>query len=295
MQGDISTTTIRYFIRIAELHSISKAAESLFISQPTLSRQMADLEGRLHIALFAKGKCGVTLTREGKAFLEKAVQFMAAYDRFISEVANLENLMSGAISIAYQKSAEEFLGTCNRQFLQLYPNIDLNCSRQGRKNIVAALLDGEYDVVFVNSLDVEGVKNVQSFRLFSQAEWLLVPRTNPLAQKDAVSLDELKDERFIMTSHHTAKLKADLQIAACRRHGFVPNIIKYADNFDDFIMNILTYDAICFMPFMHGAENDHIKYVRVKGHETHIDTSVAWVHETETVEKYIETVRKLVE
>lgn len=293
MAWDISITLLRYFVRVAELRNISRAAESLYISQPTLSRQLAGLEKQLGVTLMQKTRTGVALTPEGIALQEKALHLLSVYDRFVEDISHLDAWMQGSVSIAYQKSSEEFLQKCNRTFLNLYPNITLDCVRQGHKNIVTALEDGKFDVVYVNSLDVEGHPQIQSIRLFSQDEWLLVPRTNPLCKKKEVKFSDLVGQRFVMTSRKTARLKSDLQIAACQKYNVVPNIVKYADNLDEFLMDILTYDAICFMPYMRGVENDYVKYVKLSGHEARISTSIAWIRETDVIRNYIKVVQDM--
>lgn len=56
---------------------------------------------------------------------------------------------------------------------------------------------------------------------------------------------------------------------------------------------ILTYDAICFMPYMRGVENDYVKYVKLSGHEARISTSIAWIRETDVIRNYIKVVQDM--
>ncbi len=70
-------------------------------------------------------------------------------------------------------------------------------------------------------------------------------------------------------------------------------VLPYADNLDEFLMDILTYDAICFMPYMRGVENDYVKYVKLSGHEARISTSIAWIRETDVIRNYIKVVQDM--
>ena len=90
---------LRYFLEIARTSNMSRAAETLHISQPTLSKQMKDLEQELGKKLFRRGSSSVTLTDEGMLLRKRAEDILDMVDKTTDEFKALNNIMGGEVHI----------------------------------------------------------------------------------------------------------------------------------------------------------------------------------------------------
>lgn len=108
---------LRYFLAVARLQSFSKAAQFLNVTQPTLSKQIKDLEDEYHITLFERTTRSLSLTREGLLFKEQAKEIISLVDKAEALLKQKENNISGDIHIG-----------CSEIFLQILDN-EINHAR----------------------------------------------------------------------------------------------------------------------------------------------------------------------
>ena len=100
----IETRLLKYFLAIAREQSITRAAESLFLSQPTLSRQMKELEEELGVQLFVRGKRQTLLTEEGVYLRARAQEMMQLMEKTETTLKNSGNVVAGDIYVGYGES-----------------------------------------------------------------------------------------------------------------------------------------------------------------------------------------------
>lgn len=147
---------LRYFTAIVEEGSISKAADSLFMTQPPLSKQMANLESELGCELFKRGARNIQLTEEGKLLYKKALEMLEMKEVITDSIKNLkaekETLRIGIVSSVVNTSSVDLLSS----FMRQYPNVDLELFEQDtyallerleRGSIQAAVLRSPYQSV----------------------------------------------------------------------------------------------------------------------------------------------------
>ena len=95
---------LRYFLEIARESSMSRAAETLHVSQPTLSKQMKELESELGKKLFHRGSTSVSLTDEGMLLRKRAEDILTMVDKTTSEFRELDNITGGEVHIGCAES-----------------------------------------------------------------------------------------------------------------------------------------------------------------------------------------------
>lgn len=119
----METRVIKYFLKIAELGNISKAAEELHITQPTLSRQIKALEVSLDTQLFTRANKKMTLTNAGILFQQRAQQILEMIDKTTQDIQNQKEL-NGIISIGcVESSVVNYLGQLIDEFHHQHPKI----------------------------------------------------------------------------------------------------------------------------------------------------------------------------
>jgi len=270
---------IRYFIKVADLKNITNAAEEMYISQPTLSRQIISLESSLGVQLFNRVKTGVELTAGGEAFYVQCRKLIDAYDEFSAQVYKFKNIVFGTLNIGYQILSKEFILKYNTRVVKTFPNVTINNIRQSRDNFVDELILGKLDLAYIYGHELRNYdKNIKSIRVHSWRKMVMMSTENPLAKRDKIHISELKNEEFIQISRAVAPIKADEFFSACKSNGFYPNVIRYTDNFFNALIDVITYNAVSVMPFWNAPEAMHekIKYVELDGIELEYPINLAW-------------------
>ena len=115
---------LRYFMAVADEENISRAAQSLYITQPTLSRQLIELEEELGVKLFERGKRKITLTEEGMLLRRRAEEMIALEDKLLDEFNSKTEDLGGVISIgAAEANAAAILPEAVTSFRAKYPGV----------------------------------------------------------------------------------------------------------------------------------------------------------------------------
>src|SRR5690625_2661700 len=125
LKGDImEIRVLRYFIAVANHGNISAAANDLHLSQPTLSRQVRDLEQELRTDLFVRGNRKITLTDEGRFLLKKAREIVGLVDKTEANFKETKEIVSGDIYIGGgETEGMQFIAKTLKGLLDDYPNI----------------------------------------------------------------------------------------------------------------------------------------------------------------------------
>lgn len=182
---------LRYFLTLAREESISRAADALYITQPTLSRQLAELEEELGVRLFERGKRKITLTEEGVLLRRRAEEMTELADKTERELRKSSEQIAGVVSIgAAETVAAELLVRAVDSLRKKYPEVtfqlDAGIADHVKERIDAGLLDlglliepgdiAKYDFVRLGIDDRCGI---------------LMNASAPLAEKEYVTVDDL--------------------------------------------------------------------------------------------------------
>ena len=127
---------LRYFLTVAREQNITKAAELLHITQPTLSRQLAALEKELQVPLFNRGSKKITLTDEGILLKHRALEILALEEKTLEELKGQEELIEGSVTIGCGEftSVESLADICE-VFQKKYPKLESDTVLAWRRNI----------------------------------------------------------------------------------------------------------------------------------------------------------------
>ncbi|HEU4753701.1 MAG TPA: LysR substrate-binding domain-containing protein, partial [Armatimonadota bacterium] len=214
---------LRYFVTAARLLHFSRAAEELYISQPSLSLQIGRLEEELRTPLFHRRGRRVTLTDAGEALLPMAQRLLEAEAearRVVQQVAGLER---GRLSLCALPALDQhLLPPWLARFRREYPSVELRVREQRPARAVAqAVLNGQADVGFVH-LPCE-LQGLSSRILLEDPLALVVPEAHPLCGREAVALADAADEEFVWV--HEAQDRDHPLYHACLEAGFIPRIV----------------------------------------------------------------------
>lgn len=216
--------TLRYVLAVAEHENFSLAAQDCHVGQPALSQQVSRLEKELGVALFTRSSRGAMLTEAGREFVHMAQEIVQRADALQAKMSLYAGVRSGTLNLGIITSLQciDFGGLLSA-FCGSYPEVSVNITQDGTYRLFEKLLDRKIDAAFLNR-PLSGIPaGLEFVQLGEDIYSLAVPAIHPLAKRERVSLQELKDEHFIF--HQTGQVASELCLAACRKAGFEPNII----------------------------------------------------------------------
>ncbi|RVU70501.1 MULTISPECIES: LysR family transcriptional regulator [Lactobacillus] len=197
---------LRYFLAVCQEKNISKAAESLHIAQPSLSKQIKDLEDELGVTLFIRGHRQITLTQEGY-FLRDRAQEMVNMAAQTKQIIQSSSLISGTLNIgAGQSYALKSVMQIINQLLQDRPNLHFNFYDGYADEIEAKVSDGSLDFGII--MGERPLDDFDSLVLPEKNQfYALFSKDLPLAKKDQVTPKDLIDYPIITSAQSLVATK----------------------------------------------------------------------------------------
>jgi len=182
---------IHYFLAVAKEESISRAAQSLHISQPTLSRQIKDLEDELGATLFIRGNRYITLTEEGLLFRKRAEEIIYLVDKTHSEFSIPHDMLSGDIYIGSgETEVMRFIAKIATDLRNDYPDIRYHLYSGNADDVSERLDKGLLD--FGILIEPADIKKYDYIKLSAKDTWgLLMRKDSPLSKFDEIRSTDL--------------------------------------------------------------------------------------------------------
>lgn len=196
--------TLRYFLTVIQEGSITNASKRLHITQPTLSRQLSDLERELGRPLLNRVHTGITLTEYGVMLARYAESIIALTDKAEADIKLLSQTVSGSVHIACgETSAVEQIADAMIATRQKYPEITFELYSGTTSDLTDGFVRGHYD--FLLECDVQPHENMNMLLLDHRDQWgAIVRRDDPLASLAYVRPEDLIG-RTLMVSRQGMK------------------------------------------------------------------------------------------
>jgi DNA-binding transcriptional LysR family regulator len=220
---------LRYFVAVADALSFTKGAETLHLAQPSLTRQIQDLEQELGVRLLDRTKREVRLTAEGKSFLTDAKHVLAHSAQIVESVRRLSRHEVPALNVGYVANLfPARLPATLVAFQRRFPTISINLFDMTYGDQFRALEDGKIDIGFVGSHKWATQPGLQFRSIGSDKTVAALASSNALAKKRMVKLKDLKSMFFIGMSEASYPGYRDWLTATCQRFGFTPKVLQDA-------------------------------------------------------------------
>jgi DNA-binding transcriptional LysR family regulator len=177
---------LRYFLEVAREENITAAAESLHITQPTLSKQLMDLEDELGKQLFIRGKRRITLTEDGILLRKRASEIIELVEKAESELQNNDELVVGDVYIgAAETDGIKLIAKLCKNLQDKYPNIHYHLFSGNSEDVLEKLDKGLVD--FAILFEPSDLKKYNHIKLPVYNNWgLLMKKDNPLAKLEYI-------------------------------------------------------------------------------------------------------------
>lgn len=189
---------LRYFLTVVREGGINRAAEVLHITQPTLSRQLSQLEEEVGVKLFHRGARGITLTNEGILLRRRAEEILSLVDRTEKELIEQEELVEGRIVIGCgELAAVQVLPEIIASFHEKYPLVSYDIFTANADLVKEQMEKGLIDIgILLEPIDME---KFDYLRMAGKERWVVLMRPDdPLAAKEAVSAKDLENRPLIL-------------------------------------------------------------------------------------------------
>ena len=237
---------IEYFVEVARQLSFTKAATTLHVSQPSISKAIQNLEAELGAPLFYRSSKQLELTDAGHAVLTNAQQVLQAIKNIRTELTDIKDLKKGQIRIGIPPIVgAEFFSKLISQYKDQFPFIEIILTEAGTKKIREEIESGELDIGLVCSSQSKH-QNVNTISFMKDPLQLIVHVDHPLAQKDSVMMQDLATEAFII--YRKDFILYDRIMEACTKAGFTPLIACETTQKDLFIEMAQAKLGIALLP-----------------------------------------------
>ena len=215
---------LEYFCAVCRYHSISKAAEELFVSQPAISVAIRDLENEFHLRLLNHAKNKISPTQEGIEFYKRAEIILGQTQDMYSDFSQLSLTMKPVRIAIPPLMSTVFFPRMIDAFHEIYSDVPVQLYEYGSVRARALLDSGALDMALVN-MDFYNLENYNSQILMEDSLEYCVSRNHRYASKENITLDMMKDERIILLN--TDSVQTKLLKSKFNALGFKPNIILY--------------------------------------------------------------------
>ncbi|GLU35871.1 LysR family transcriptional regulator [Trinickia caryophylli] len=250
---------LRYFLGVAREANFTRAAEKLGIGQPPLSLQIKQLEQELGVTLFERTPHGVVLTRAGEAFRIEAMRVLEDAQGAIRAAQRAGRGETGQLRLGFSGSSvfNPVVPALIRRFKQTWPDAELTLAEGNTPQLLQALTDERLDAAFVRP----GAGDFAGLRLHrfpDEPMKIVLPTAHPLAKRQALSIEALRHEAFVMVPGPAGATLYGAIVEVCRLAGFEPLLAQPAPQIPSVINLVAAGLGISIVP-------DALSQVRVKG------------------------------
>jgi len=276
----ITLLQIEYFFAVARHLNFTEAAKSLYVSQPSLSKQIAILEDEIGIQLFFRTKRDVRLTAAGMVLLKEMGGVIEQIENAIEKSKKSDLGENSTITIGCLEAMDTstFLPAIIKKFKEKYPSINLVLERHSFKALREKLVSKTLDIIFTLSFELDDSLGILSDAVHKGNGYIVMESSNPLASKKNLTLGDLKDENFVMISRDESPKGFDGIISLCKKHGFNPKIVKQLPNAESLLLCVESGIGVAlFDSNIRMRNNDNIKGFKIE--DDFISVIMAWKKE----------------
>ncbi|MGA4921059.1 LysR family transcriptional regulator [Bacillus subtilis] len=265
---------LEYFQTLARMQHVTKAAKSLSITQPALSRSIARLENHLGVPLFDRQGRSISLNQYGHIFLRRVQAMMKEYTEGKEEIQALLKPDQGVVSLGFLHTlgttlVPDLIGS----FQQEYPNIAFQLKQNHSYWLHERLKSGDLDLCLLASIKPEDP--IQWIKLWSEELFVFVPNDHPLASRESITLNEIAGERFILLKKgYALRMTVD---ELFEKANIQPNIMFEGEEAATAAGFVAAGLGISILPDLKGLDQSKITKIRVSWPECQRVIGIAWI------------------
>lgn len=237
--------TLRYFVEVVKQQSFTRAAETLFVTQPTISKMLKQLEEELDRPLLMREGRQLLLTDSGQAVYNRGLTILDEFRQLEAELEDIGSLKKGRLRLGIPPMVGTQVADLISEFRRQYPGIELLIAEFGGLTVQQAVLSGELDVA-LTALTNETDASVNIQPLFSHPLYAVTPRAAPWLRRKAVTLAEIGEWPVLIYNEDFA-LHRHL-IRAFQQEGISPQIAVRSGQWDFLASMVAAGIGIAILP-----------------------------------------------
>lgn len=219
----IELRQLRYLIAAAEAGSFSRAARTLNIKQPTLSRHILEIEKRLGLVLFDRKTRGATLTPNGTIYLRTARRIVGEFEELNAWVLAARNGHAGKLAVGFYTSfSAGNLRASLTSFTESYPEIEVRGFERDRDALLAGIENGLLDIAIM--IGEAQYRGLASRPFWSERILVAIPEDHRLVSQERIHWPDLARERFLLTERDPGPETRNMLLGRLGMPGHMPEI-----------------------------------------------------------------------
>ena len=225
---------MKYFIAVARCLSFTEAARSLFMTQPALSRQIQAMEEELGTRLFVRDKKTLKLTPGGSVLYNGLPAFLKQYEDLMNDARNANRGHEGRLRIGILDvyDISELFPAVMSGFQENYPQIRLSLERFSLGELPELLYDGRLDIICTYGFSLFDKPDLMTVDVQKYDSCVMLNRDHPLANKPDLTLDDLRQERFVQLCNEASEEGYHYIANLISRGGISPEVLYVEKNED---------------------------------------------------------------
>ncbi len=245
----MTTEQIKAFLAVAECLNFTKAAEMLYLSQPTISRQIQSLEEECRTELLVRTHKEVRLTPAGVIMVSHLRNSLAEIQAGFDEIHAISNGITGKINIGVLEGFEQDTRVVSSlvEFGKKYNELTVNISHCSFGELRGGLNDGSFDIIFTMGFEAKNLPLTLSRRLCHLSAGIIVSSNSGFAQMKKLRIEDLKDETFIAPDEKDSPYRLEDTNDILRQHGFECSRMKYVKNHESVLLNVAAGNGVAIV------------------------------------------------
>ena len=263
-----------YFQTVARLENMSRAAEKLHITQPALSKAIAQLEKSLGVELFFRNGRSIHLNRYGHFFLERVDVILREYNQAREDLLHLIAPGQGEVSIGFMHTLGlKIIPALMTDVKKVYPQMRFQLTQNNSGILLEKLALGELDVCLVASLDMKG--DIYWEKLWDEELYLIVPKQHELGSKKSVSLNEFASEPFISIKKGNSLRETVDNLY--KKEGFTLNVAFEGEEIHTVAGLVESGLGVSLIPHIKGLEQYNVHIISVNAENCKREIGLAYL------------------
>lgn len=267
---------IQYFYTVAKLEHVTRAAAQLLVAQSAVSRQIHLLEDELGAPLFHRDGKHIRLSLFGHRFLTHAERILRDVDWAFQEAREFQNPNTGRITLGFPHSiGVHYVPNLLAAFQKVAPSIHFDLIQSKVQNLLHGLQSGEIELAIITPWEqVEETTGLEGTHLLYEPLSIVLPANHPYAGAPSLSLEQLKDESFIL--FQPGYTLRELVWSACQQAGFAPKIALEVEETDTVRAFVRAGLGVSVLPVVQGDLIDGIRTIPISNFDLRRSVGMAW-------------------
>ena len=257
---------LRYFVAVAEMENVSRAALKLHVSQPALSRQIRDLEDEIGFSLLERTAKSVRLTEAGRAFLDDARALLQHAEEAVKKARAVAGAEPNEVQVGYSaEDTAEILPKTLRLFQRAKPNVHVRLHDWNNKDILDGIRDGRLQLgLIVPPAKSSALHDLRYEALFQVRVCVVVASQHPFARRRAIPIAEVAAEPLIGLTREDYPGYYDYLWIIFSKVKRKPRIVEEYDSYSGIISSVEAGTGVALGPDVLGRSlRNRVKFLHL--------------------------------